>query len=197
MKLILATTNKGKEKEINQYLDQFNFDIKSLNDIEVNIDEPSETAESFQENALQKAMHYFHYLKTPILAEDSGIKIEALPNEMGVKTKRWGAGENASGEEWIKYFLKRMKNEKNRNANFFSSICFVKSLEEIFIFSGECKGTILQETTSPLNEGIPLSSYFVPNGFNKSYIDLSINEKNKISHRGKAIGKFVEFLKNN
>lgn len=195
MKILLATGNQGKATEIKKFLGNVpNLELLTLQDLSESFCEPKETGNSYQENALQKAMHYFNHSGIPTLAEDSGIEIDAIKNELGIKTRRWGAGPNASDEEWMDVFLERMKSETNRNARFFASACFVQSSEEIYIFSGSCEGIILQKSDVPLQKGIPLSSYFVPKGYNKTFTELSTEEKNKISHRGKAIGKVREFL---
>ncbi len=195
MKLCIATGNAGKLKEISEFLGTIkNIKLISLADIPEKIIDPDETGETFQENALQKALYYFHKTNFPTLAEDSGIIIEALKGELGIKTRRWGAGEKASDEEWIDFFLQRMEKETNRNACFFASACLVLSPEEIYIFSGKSEGTILQYSSVPLTKGIPLSSYFVPQGFQKTFTELSTDEKNKISHRGKAIGQVKKIL---
>lgn len=191
MKLHIATGNDGKMREIKNFLDDESIDYVSLNYIDLK----EETGTTFQENSLQKAMNAFLQTGVPTLAEDSGIEVFALPGELGVKTRRWGAGENASDREWMDYFLGVMSDKKERGAHFFTSACLVVSLEEIYICGGACKGAILQESSVPLQKGIPLSSYFVPDGFDKTFSELSSTEKNMISHRGIAMGKIAKILK--
>lgn len=195
MNIVIATGNAGKLKEISKFLGEIkNISFSNLKTLSEKYPDPEETGESFQENALQKALYYFEKTGIPTIAEDSGIVIDALKGELGIKTRRWGAGEKATDREWMDFFLKRMKKETNRNACFFSSSCLILSLEEIYIFSGKSEGTLLQESTVPLTKGIPLSSYFVPTGFKKTFTELSIEEKNGISHRGKAMGKVKKLL---
>jgi len=191
MKLHIATQNSGKLSEIKSFLKGLNVDFVSKSYIDLR----EETGGTFQENSLQKAMNAFLQTGIPTLSEDSGIEVDALNGELGVKTRRWGVGEKATDEEWIVYFLKVMSGEKNRGARFFTSACLILSLEEIYICSGCCNGEILQESNIPLVKGIPLSSYFVPNGFEKAFSELSADEKNKISHRGKAMKKIAKIIK--
>lgn len=199
MEILLATTNSGKKDEI---LEVFGHDSRisflTLQDIESRTGKPfpipEETGERYQENALQKALHAFEYTQIPTLAEDSGVQVEALKGELGVKTRRWGAGEHASDEEWISFFLERMKNESNRKACFFASACFVRSMEDMLICSGSVHGTLLQESSTPLPKGIPLSAYFVPHGYNTPICELPFEEKKKVSHRGKAFIKIKKVL---
>lgn len=196
MDICIATGNAGKLKEMNDFLgDITNINFLSLQNMPETYPDCEETGETFQENSLQKALYYFEKTQIPTLAEDSGIIIDALQGELGIKTRRWGAGSNATDEEWMEFFLNRMKKETNRDACFFTSACLVISKEEIYIFSGKCEGTILQESSVPLVKGIPLSSYFVPKGCTKTFTELGIKEKNNISHRGKAMEKIKEFLK--
>ncbi len=191
MKLHIATGNSGKLAEIQSFL-------QGANNIEFvereYIDLPEETGNTFQENALQKAMNAFLQTGIPTLAEDSGIEVDALKGELGVKTRRWGAGENATDEEWMAYFLDVMNGKKNRKARFFTAACLIISLEEIYICGGLCEGEVLQESSVPLEKGIPLSSYFVPRGYTKTFSELSREEKNTISHRGTAMRKIAKIL---
>ena len=191
MKLHIATGNGGKLSEIKSFLNGVNIDFVELDYTDLK----EESGETFQENALQKAMNAFLQTGVPTLAEDSGIKIDALRGELGVKTRRWGAGENATDEEWLAHFLKVMSGKSNRGAQFFTSACLIVSLDEIYICSGACKGRIAEESNVPLVRGIPLSSYFVPNGFDEVFSELSADEKNKISHRGNAMKKIAKILK--
>ncbi len=191
MKLHIATGNEGKLSEIKSFLDSENIEFVKIDYTDLK----EETGATFQENALQKAMNAFLQTGVPTLAEDSGIEVDALKGLLGVKTRRWGAGEKATDEEWMSYFLRVMADKKERSARFFTSACLLISLEEIYICGGSCEGEILQKSTVPLVKGIPLSSYFVPKGFTKTFTELSAFEKNKISHRGNAMSKIAKILK--
>lgn len=188
-----------------------NFRVSFLGDIAwgggFNDDDFVEDGKTFEENSRKKAEYYFKILKNQfepgnllVLGEDSGIIIDALAGELGVKTRRWGAGEQASEEEWIKYFLERMKNvpADERGAEFVCSAC-LKGIDSngneiLESFSGRTRGVITNGLESPLLPGIPLSSCFRPEGFDRVYAALRVEEKNKISHRGKAMKGVREFL---
>jgi len=119
--ILIGSNNKGKFIEISEVLQ--NIAVKLVQPMDLGISEdPSETGETFEENAAQKANFYHEKAKIPTLADDSGIIIEALQDELGIHTRRWGAGPQASDEEWIEYFLKRMKQESNKRAHFICSL---------------------------------------------------------------------------
>jgi XTP/dITP diphosphohydrolase len=196
MKLLIATGNAGKLAEIKEFLGVIpELELLSLKDVQIEKNDCEETGDTFEENARQKAEYFFEKTGLPVLAEDSGIKVEALKGELGVKTRRWGAGENATDQEWMDFFLERMKNEKNRNAEFFCSACVYLGENNYHIFSGKCEGKVLQKSNVPLQKGIPLSSYFVPEGKQKVFSFLSKAEKTQISHRGMAMKQVYTFLK--
>lgn len=161
----------------------------------MDIDDSSliEDSETFSGNALKKAKFYYERTGILTLAEDSGILVNALKDELGVKTRRWGAGEKASDEEWVEYFLKQMSGFSDRGAKFVCCSCLLgEGIEEFF--EGETKGVITENLQAPILKGLPLSSCFLPEGMEKVYAALSTEEKNLISHRGKAIKKVREFL---
>lgn len=195
MKLLIATGNEGKFLEIQKFLENIdNLELLSLQDLKISGNDLEETGDTFEENAFQKAEYFFKKTGIPTLADDSGIQIDALKGELGVKTRRWGAGENASDQEWMDFFLNRMKNEKNRNARFFCSICLYFSTNNYHIFSGKSEGQVVQKSSVPLQKGIPLSSYFVPEGKNEVFSFLTKDEKSEISHRGRAMKQVEKFL---
>lgn len=128
------------------------------------------------------------------LGEDSGIEISALKEELGLETRRWGAGHDASDEEWITFFMKRMEGEEDRQARFMCSACLYgeEGVEEYF--DGETSGVITEKLMAPILPGLPLSSSFLPDGEEEVYAALGTERKSKISHRGKCIKKVREFL---
>lgn len=165
----------------------------SLEDLKIQ-DDFEEEWSSFEENALGKARFYHELSGLPTIADDSGIFIETLEGELGVKTRRWGAGHTASDQAWLEYFMHRMENEKNRAAHFICSAAFVDNeLEKAFL--GETKGMITKNIEAPVQTGIPLSSVFKPNGSQKVFSALSTDEKNALSHRGKAFQKLGILLR--
>jgi len=138
-----------------------------------------------------------------VIGEDSGIYVDALAGEMGVQTRRWGAGENATDKKWLEYFMKRMGSlapgDSDRGAKFVCNACLIGNLDGELIekcFEGETYGEITHEIGAELLPGLPLSSVFLQDGYDKVYAALSTADKNKISHRGQAIGKVRDFLMN-
>ncbi len=200
-KILVATSNQGKFREMGEVLRDLPCKILSLTDVGIAADY-EETGATFAENALGKARYYATKSGLTTIAEDSGILVEALKEQLGVKTRRWGKGENASDEEWIAHFLtvmSKFENEDQRNACFVccAALAMVdekaKVVEE-FVFEGRTEGVITKALEAPIYAGLPLSSCFRPNGFAKVYAALDINEKNRVSHRGKALHALVDFL---
>lgn len=202
----MATKNPGKFREIKEALAGLNFRLIFLRDLAIDDHDFVEDGDTFEDNACKKASYYYAKAKAGIegvkagpellvLAEDSGILVDALAGELGVKTRRWGAGEKVSDEEWIKYFLEKMKNVplEKRGAEFVCCACLLgEGIGESF--KGETKGHITERLEAPVSHGIPLSSCFKPDGLEAVYASLGSEEKNKISHRGKAMAGVRKFL---
>lgn len=171
------------------------FTIISLNDLSLDDSGFLEDGVTFQENARKKAEYYARKAKMPTLADDSGLMVEALQGELGVKTRRWGAGEKASDKEWLEYFMKRMAEEKNRRATFICRMCLADQVGKIlFEAEGVTPGEITKTLKAPIKPGVPLSSVFKPQGCATVHSALSVEEKNRVSHRGKALGKVKVFM---
>jgi len=197
MKLLIATTNPGKVAEIKEVIGHLPLKILGLQDLNIQA-EADETGNSYQENAQQKAEFYFQAAggRIPVIAEDSGIIIDSMAEELGLHTRRWGAGEDASDQEWIDYFLQAMTSypePHQRKAKFVSHVCYFDGQEALH-FVGETKGQITPSLEAPLYAGLPLSSCFKPDGYDKVYTALGTEEKNKISHRGKSTIQLLEYL---
>jgi len=212
MKLLIATKNKGKFNEITGVLggasldgnggSDEKFEIVFLGDLVVPDADFVEDGATHAENAYKKAKYYFDKLGGDfdfVLGEDSGIYVDALADELGLQTRRWGAGETASDDEWLGYFMSEMSRRASsddlRGAKFVCSACFMgKGFVEYF--EGETFGKIVREKQADILTGLPLSSVFLPEGYDKVYAALSREEKNAISHRGRAIAKVKNFLIN-
>jgi XTP/dITP diphosphohydrolase len=193
--LLIATKNPGKYKEILEALKELSLEMVFLKELRLAVkdDDFIEDGNTFKENAYKKAKYYFDKTGILTLAEDSGVVVEALKDELGVRTRRFGKGENASDKEWIDFFMERMIAENNREARFECCAClYGNGIEEYF--EGTTNGVITNEIMAPLLEGLPLSSCFLPEGSEKVYAALSSEEKNTISHRGKAFDKARRFL---
>lgn len=191
-KLLIATKNIWKATEIAEVIWNLWYEILNLNDL--NCDEDvEENWETYEANAKIKAEFFWNKYKIPTIADDSWIQVEALSWELWIKTRRWWAWENATDKEWLDYFLERMDREDNRNADFYSSICFY-DWNEFTFFNWMCKGILLREKKCESLKWIPISSIFIPEWYDKVYSMLSVNEKNLVSHRGKASVKLREYL---
>lgn len=196
--LLIATKNPGKFQEISEVLRVLPLRLVSLADFGIS-DDVIETGQTHGENAALKARFYFEKTSLPTLAEDSGIYVDAFPGELGVQTRRWEGLHHATDKEWIEYFLERMVpvSEEKRGAKFVCHAALIFTADDFAqpkIFIGETRGVITKNLEAPLKEGIPISSCFRPEGFLKVYAALSIAEKNRVSHRGKAMHAVVEFL---
>lgn len=193
MQLLIGTTNKGKLIELGESLAGLDVQIVSPADLGIT-ESPHETGETFAENALQKALFYRQKSEMPSLADDSGILVEALRRELGIHTRRWGAGPDASDREWIDFFLDRMRHEKNRRARFVCTLCYIDEAGTEHVFEGICDGVITDELRADYLPGLPISACFLPDGHDRVYSALSVEAKNAISHRGRAMQQFREYL---
>lgn len=193
MKLLLATTNAGKLTEMREALDGLGLELLDVSDVKT-VGEPQETGTTFAENAAQKAHHYFAETGLPTVADDSGIHVEALEGELGIHTRRWGAGPQASDAEWIAHFLERMKKEKNKRAQFVCTIAHVDREGRLQLFDGTCEGVITDALEADYLPGLPISACFRPDGEEYVFSALNLEQKNRTSHRGQALKRFRKFL---
>lgn len=193
-KILIATGNQGKFKELMEVLYDLPFEFVSLKDVGITTD-VEETGKTYEDNAILKAEYFGKIANLPAIADDSGIVVDALEGELGVHTRRWGVGAKASDKEWLEFFLNRMSTEQNRQAEFISVVAFYEPEKPTVTFRGECIGKILTKPQVELEPGIPLSSVFLADGKDKVYSALSKEEKNNISHRGKAIKQCYNYLR--
>ncbi len=192
-KILIATQNAGKFKELMEVLHDLPFEFISLTDAKITGD-VDESGETYEANAILKAEYFGRKANLPTIADDSGLHVDALAGELGVKTRRWGAGSEASDQEWLDYFLKRMARETNRRAEFVSVVALYWPGKPTQTFRGECKGVILPKPQVALEPGVPLSSVFLADGQTQVFSALPKSEKNRISHRGQAIKKCTDYL---
>ncbi|TGN29697.1 RdgB/HAM1 family non-canonical purine NTP pyrophosphatase [Empedobacter tilapiae] len=189
MELIFATHNNNKVKEVTKMLPSY-LSMKSLTDINF-FDEIEETGTTFEENAQLKAKTIFYKTGKNIFADDSGLVIEALDGAPGVYSARYaGTGKD---EDNIAKALKELEGKTNRKAYFISIFCLILDGKEYF-FEGRVNGTITTEIMG--DNGFGYDPIFIPDGFSKSFAQMSPEEKNAISHRGKAVEKLNDFLTN-
>ena len=189
-KIIFASKNEGKVKEVRHILNGINAEIFSLNDVGYK-DEIPETADTFEENAKIKAKIIFNTYKLPTIADDSGIIAIQLGNEPGVYSARY-AGENATDEENNNKLLKRLKNfPEPHKAKFICTAVYYFGTDFI-ITKGEVEGTIINKTRG--TNGFGYDPLFLPDGFDKTTAELPPEIKNKISHRFKAFDQLKAYL---
>ncbi|MGV0925086.1 RdgB/HAM1 family non-canonical purine NTP pyrophosphatase [Empedobacter tilapiae] len=189
MELIFATHNNNKVKEVTKMLPSY-LSMKSLTDINF-FDEIEETGTTFEENAQLKAKTIFDKTGKNIFADDSGLVIEALDGAPGVYSARYaGTGKD---EDNIAKALKELEGKTNRKAYFISIFCLILDGKEYF-FEGRVNGTITTEIMG--DNGFGYDPIFIPDGFSISFAQMSPEEKNAISHRGKAVEKLNDFLTN-
>ena len=189
LKLVFATNNLNKLKEVQAMLT--NFEIVSLAEINC-IDDIAETAETLEGNAIIKANYITEKYGLNCFADDTGLEVEALNNEPGVYSARYAGNEN-NAEENMKKLLNELGNNSNRKAQFRTAVALNINGKQ-YIFEGICKGTILKEKQG--EKGFGYDPIFMPSGFNKSFAEMNMIEKGTISHRGKASEKLVTFLNN-
>ncbi len=188
--IIFATNNQNKVDEVRSILDQ-KFHIVSLKEagIDIEIAEPYDTLE---ENAREKAKTIQKLTSKNCFAEDTGLEVEVLNGEPGVKSARY-AGEDRSFENNIDKLLSKLAGKQNRNAQFRTVICLVCNGKEK-VFEGICKGIIIAERRG--TAGFGYDPVFIPEGSTKTFAEMTMAEKNRFSHRKKATEKLTTYLKN-
>lgn len=189
MSLIFATNNKHKLEEIS-HLTEGIIEIKSLSQVNINEDIP-ETHETLKENAIEKAVYIYEKYGFNCFADDTGLEIEVLDGRPGVYSARY-AGENCSFEENVNKVLAEMAGCKNRTARFRTVIALIIN-GKIHTFEGKVEGTIISEKLG--NQGFGYDPVFLPDGYNQTFAEMDIKIKNTISHRARALQKFLEHLK--
>jgi XTP/dITP diphosphohydrolase len=187
--LIFATNNENKVSEVKVILEG-KFKILSLKEagIEIDIAEPFDTLE---ENAREKARAIYERINQNCFSEDTGLETASLNGEPGVKSARY-AGENRSFEKNINKLLGKLENKNDRKAQFRTIICLIMNGKEKF-FEGICKGTIIAERRGA--SGFGYDPVFIPDGSAKTFAEMTMEEKNRFSHRKKAMEKLIAFLK--
>ena len=192
-KILVASSNEGKIKELNKLFDDLEVEFVSLKEVEglSHLEEPEETASTYKENALIKARYYAAHCDLPTLADDSGIECLALSKWPGVHSARIGS----SNEERRDVLITRLKDEnvdQPWEARFVCVLCFLHEGQEHF-FEGQCEGEVQEEAVG--NKGFGYDPIFLmPDG--RTLGEYLAQEKNAVSHRGKAVRAFREFLGN-
>ena len=188
MELIFATNNKHKLSEVVPLLDE-RFDLLSLEDINCREDIP-EDQDTLEGNASQKAWYIYNKYQKSCFADDTGLEIEALKGNPGVISARY-AGPQRNAQDNMRKVLEEMKGEKNRNARFRTVISLIWQGKE-YQFQGIVEGKIIVQQKGA--EGFGYDPIFVPENYLETFAEMELKEKNKISHRSRAINKLVTFL---
>lgn len=186
--IIFATHNKYKTAEIQQVIND-KVKIISLDVLGESKDIP-ETGDTLKENARQKAAYIYEKYGKDCFADDTGLEVEALDNRPGVYSARY-AGEKCSFDDNIDKLLDEMEGKTNRKARFRTVICLIEGSKEKY-FEGECRGVITTERYG--KKGFGYDPVFIPDGYGESFAEMSGEEKNKISHRGIATRKLINYL---
>ena len=185
--IVVATGNQHKVEEYKELLADQNVELKSLKDYP-NCPEVVEDGTTFAENAAKKAVEVCRYCDVPAFADDSGLEVEALGGEPGIYSSRYAD----SDAERIAKVLKNLEGKDNRRARFVCVIAIAINGELIETFEGEVKGTIIDAPRG--TNGFGYDPIFVPDGYDKTFAEMSDGEKNKISHRANAVKKAIEFI---
>jgi len=188
MKIIFATNNQHKVEEVKTLLPS-NISIISLREagIDAEIPEPHDT---LQENAAEKARTIRTMTGENCFSEDTGLEVQALNGEPGVKSARY-AGEEKTSQQNMEKLLARLGQQEDRRARFRTVICLILADRE-YHFEGICEGVITYEPRG--DQGFGYDPVFIPNEAEKTFAEMGMKEKNKFSHRKKAVTKLVEFL---
>jgi XTP/dITP diphosphohydrolase len=189
MKLVFATHNSNKAKEIQSLLPE-DFHILTLTEINC-IDEIPETAETLEGNSLLKAQFVNDNFNLNCFADDTGLEIDALNGRPGVYSARY-AGEEKSAEANMNLVLSELKNESNRKAQFRTVITLLLN-EKTCVFEGIVRGEISAKKRG--SDGFGYDPLFIPKGQSKTFAEMTLAEKNQHSHRARAFEKMIDFLK--
>lgn len=189
MKLCFATNNKHKLQEIQQLLGS-RFTLVSLADIGCNEELPENQA-TLEGNSLEKAQYIWDHYQVNCFADDTGLEVEALNGAPGVYSARY-AGTQRDNQANMALLLQNLQGKNSRNAQFRTSITLILD-GQMHQFEGKVKGHIgLQQKG---NQGFGYDPLFIPEGSAKTFAEMDMAEKNSISHRGRAIAKLIDFLK--
>jgi XTP/dITP diphosphohydrolase len=188
--LVIATRNKGKTQEIKDLLTGYPVDIKNLDDFGP-IPQIEEDGDTFDENAYKKASFAARILGLPALADDSGLIVETLGGAPGIHSARY-AGENATDQEKYLKLLHEMRGKTNRKAAFECVISVAVPTGAALTYEARCEGIIAEEPAGSNGFGYDPVFFYPP--FHKTFAQISRSEKNRISHRGKALAELKSEL---
>lgn len=186
--LVFATNNQHKTQEVRNLLLN-EYKVLNLNDIGCTTDIP-ETGDTFAENATLKSRYVADHYQMDCFADDSGLEIEALNQEPGIFSARYSGIKN--DQENLNLVLRKMEGQKNRKARFRTVISLIRN-GEVFLFEGVINGTIREQPVG--EQGFGYDPIFEPLGYDHTFAEMSMEQKNQISHRALAMNKLISFLK--
>ena len=188
-KLVFATNNAHKLEEIRAILGD-KVESLSLNDIHCHADIP-ETDDTLEGNAALKAAYIYEHYGLDCFADDTGLEVEALNGAPGIYSARYAGGEGHDSEANMKKLLREMEGKENRRAQFRTAICLIEGGKET-LFEGIVKGEIIREKRG--GSGFGYDPVFVPEGYTETFAEMGSEEKNKISHRARAVQQLCAYL---
>ena len=194
MKVVMASNNAHKIAELRAILSAYGLDVVSQREAGVHV-EPEETGTTFEENSRIKAVAVMQACGLPAVADDSGLMVDALNGEPGVYSARYGGPDCISDSDRINYLLRKLENvpEGKRTAKFVSVITLVTPDGKEIVARGECPGHILFERHG--NGGFGYDPLFLYEPLNKTFAEVTEEEKKQISHRARACEKMLEIMK--
>ena len=188
--IVLATNNQAKVEEIKTFFKDYTVTFLTLDDVKLKL-KPKETGRTFLENALLKAKAVSHHVNKTVVADDSGLQIDALHGFPGVYSSRWL--EDKTYEDKNKEILRLMNVHKNRKAQFTSAMVILYPHKEMRFFVGTTIGKVTREIDSNKN-GFGYDPIFFSDELSKTFSQATIEEKNTVSHRGRASAKLLQCL---
>ena len=188
-KLVFATNNAHKLEEIRAILGD-KVEVLSLKDIQCDVDIP-ETADTLEGNAVLKAEYIYRHYGMDCFADDTGLEVEALNGAPGVYSARYAGGEGHDSEANMRKLLAEMEGKTNRKAQFRTVICLIEGGAE-HLFEGVVKGEIIEEKRGA--SGFGYDPVFMPEGYTETFAEMGSEEKNRISHRARAVQALCAYL---
>ncbi|MCZ8373217.1 non-canonical purine NTP diphosphatase [Phocaeicola sp. KGMB11183] len=188
-KLVFATNNAHKLEEIRAILGD-KVEVLSLKDIQCDVDIP-ETADTLEGNAVLKAEYIYRHYGLDCFADDTGLEVEALNGAPGVYSARYAGGEGHDSEANMRKLLAEMEGKTNRKAQFRTAICLIEGGAE-HLFEGVVKGEIIEEKRGA--SGFGYDPVFMPEGYTETFAEMGSEEKNRISHRARAVQALCAYL---
>lgn len=193
MNIILSTRNPSKAEQIKGVFSDFPANILTLDEADI-VGEAVEDGETLKENALKKAIYAFARLreKTWVMADDTGFYITALRGAPGIHAARWAG--DVPTEEITKHTLKQLEGKSDRSASFVTVVALIAPNSYQYYFEGRVDGTILEAPRTKPQPKMPYSPIFVPDGHDQVWAEMTVEQENAISHRGKAFRKTKEYI---